>query len=294
MLNEQKSENPLKKSEILSPEELNALFGSGPFPPPKKEETPSNKEENMASEILSQDEVMNILSMMAGDKPSPKSETTPPKRKKRRDPFRINRVDKSRMKTLHVIHEGVARKFAAKVSSMIPCFLEAKLTAVDQMSYSEFTFGLDNPSYYNLLSIETPAKLDNGISYSKFLGHIALDINTSICYPLIDRLLGGGREPALSARRPLTTIELALIKQVTYKFLTELQAAWKKTIQLNFSIVQTESNQQIIQQFAPNELMVILCFEVSTFESRGGLSIAMPVTVLDQILPVEKKEKKKK
>ncbi len=39
-------------------------------------------------------------------------------------------------------------------------------------------------------------------------GNLILDINPSILYPIIDRLLGGGRDPTPITRRPLTEIEL--------------------------------------------------------------------------------------
>ena len=50
------------------------------------------------------------------------------------------------------------------------------------MTYSEFVFSLENPTCFNLLRAE-PLE-----------GNLILDINPSILYPIIDRLLGGGRE----------------------------------------------------------------------------------------------------
>ena len=74
-----------------------------------------------------------------------------------------------------------------------------KLTSVDQLTYSEFVFSLENPTCFNLLKAE-PLE-----------GNLILDINPSILYPIIDRLLGGGKEAGPLARRPLTEIELRLV-----------------------------------------------------------------------------------
>ena len=64
-----------------------------------------------------------------------------------------------------------------------------KLTSVDQLTYSEFVFSLENPTCFNLLKAE-PLE-----------GNLILDINPSILYPIIDRLLGGGSETG-TARPP--------------------------------------------------------------------------------------------
>ena len=92
-----------------------------------------------------------------------------------------------------------ARRFPALLRSMV----EVKLTSVDQLTYSEFVFSLENPTCFNLLKAE-PLE-----------GNLILDINPSILYPIIDRLLGGGREAGPLARRPLTEIELRLVSRIT-------------------------------------------------------------------------------
>ena len=69
--------------------------------------------------------------------------------------------------------------------------VEVKLTSVDQLTYSEFVFSLENPTCFNL------------ITASPLEGQLILDINPSILFPIIDRLLGGGREPHTLTRRPL-------------------------------------------------------------------------------------------
>ena len=68
---------------------------------------------------------------------------------------------------------------------MLRSMVEVKLTSVDQLTYSEFVFSLENPTCFNLLKAE-PLE-----------GNLILDINPSILYPIIDRLLGGGREAGL-------------------------------------------------------------------------------------------------
>ena len=86
------------------------------------------------------------------------------------------------MRALQTLHEGFGRNFGAALSALLRSIVEVKLTSVDQLTYSEFVFSLENPTCFNLLKAE-PLE-----------GNLILDINPSILYPIIDRLLGGGRE----------------------------------------------------------------------------------------------------
>ncbi len=184
---------------------------------------------------------------------------------------RPERVGKEQMKTLQTLHEGFGRKFAAGLSAMLRTIVEVKLTSVDQLTYSEFIFSLDNPTCFNLLRAD-PLE-----------GNMILDINPSILYPMIDRLLGGGREGTLMARRPLTDIELRLVSRVTNLFLKELKHAWENVMDLEFSVVQVESNPQLIQIVPPNEVVVLLCFEVALIEVRGIVNLCIPYNSFERI-----------
>ena len=246
----------------------------------------------MAGEVLSQAEVENLLSMMSSDvtaTPSPvgnaglgiiergesiktSSSGWASKEKVVGVDFKSpDRVGKEQMKTLQTMHEGFGRKFAASLSAMLRAVVDVKLTTVDQLAYSEFVFGLDNPTCFNLLRAE-PLE-----------GSLILDINPSILYPMIDRLLGGGKEPTMSARRPLTEIELRLVLRVTRMFLGELKHAWENVIDLEFEVIQTESNPQLIQVVPPNEVVIVLCFEVALPEVRGAITLCIPYNSFERI-----------
>ena len=105
---------------------------------------------------------------------------------------RPERVSKEQMRGFQALHEGFGREFGAALSGMLRTIVEVKLISVDQLTYSEFVFSLENPTCFNLLRAET---LD---------GHLILDLNPSIIFPIVDRLLGGGRTTGQSfPRRPL-------------------------------------------------------------------------------------------
>ena len=65
---------------------------------------------------------------------------------------RPERVGKEQMRALQTMYEGFGRNFGASLSAMLRTIVEAKLTSVDQLTYSEFVFSLENPTCFNLIN----------------------------------------------------------------------------------------------------------------------------------------------
>ena len=103
-----------------------------------------------------------------------------------------------------------------------------------------------------------------------------------IIYPIIDRLLGGGKETVGISRRPLTEIELRLVGRITGLFLQELKHAWKDVISLNLSVERVESNPQLVQIVPPNEVVVLISFELTLGEIRGMLNLCIPFNAIER------------
>lgn len=185
---------------------------------------------------------------------------------------RPERVSKEQMRAFQALHEGFSREFGAAVSGMLRTIVEVKLISVDQLTYSEFVFSLENPTCFNLLASE---ELD---------GNLILDLNPSIIYPIIDRLLGGGREGAHSfPNRPLTEIELKLVGRITDLAIKGLENAWSNICDLKLSVVQVESNPQLVQIVPPNEVIVLISFEVTMGEMRGIMNLCIPFNTIEPL-----------
>ena len=234
----------------------------------------------MDEEVLSQDEVESLLRAM--EKPStPGGDTSTsaplPSRLRTREkvtPYdfkRPERVGKEQMRALQTLHEGFSRNFAASLSGLIRSMAEVKLTSVDQLTYSEFVFSLENPTCFNVLRA---APLE---------GNIILDINPSVIYPIIDRLLGGGKDGAPPLRRPLTEIELRLVSRITNLFIAELKRAWENVLTLDVTVERVESNPQLVSIVPPNEVIVLISFELMMGQLRGMFNLCIPYNAIERI-----------
>jgi flagellar motor switch protein FliM len=234
----------------------------------------------MPGDVLSQAEVESLLSALdpGAQAEAPARRPGDPARPVRSrekvttyDFKRPERVGKEQMRVLQTLHEGFGRNFGAALSALLRSIVEVKLTSVDQLTYSEFVFSLENPTCFNLLRAD-PLE-----------GNLILDINPSILYPIIDRLLGGGKESGPLARRPLTEIELRLVAKITSLFLAELRRAWENVLPLDLEVIKVEHNPQLVQIVPPNEVVVLISFELTLGEVRGMLNLCIPYNSIERI-----------
>lgn len=238
----------------------------------------------MSGEVLSQTEVESLLNAMDGGARSQTAADAGAKAAaavsgggRARDKVtlydfkRPERVGKEQMRALQTLHEGFSRNFSVALSGLLRSIVEVQLTSVDQLTYSEFLFSLENPTCFNLLKAD-PLE-----------GNLILDINPSILFPIIDRMLGGGRETGTSQRRPLTEIELRLVGRITAHFLREMKDAWENVVSLDLEVLRVESNPQLVQIVPPNEVVVVVSFEVTLGEVRGMVNLCIPFNAIERI-----------
>ncbi len=230
----------------------------------------------MSGDVLSQAEVESLLSAMSGRSVEPTVDSGRGRTRHREkvSPYdfkRPERVGKEQMRSLQTMHEAFGRNFGAALSALLRTIVELKLTSVDQLTYSEFVFSLENPTCFNLINAK-PLE-----------GQLILDINLSLLFPIIDRLLGGGNDPSPPARRPLTEIEQRLVSRITDLFCREMKHAWENVIELDLSIDRVESNPQLVQIVPPNEVVVLISFELTLGDARGMMNLCIPFNSIERI-----------
>jgi flagellar motor switch protein FliM len=235
----------------------------------------------MADEVLSQAELETLLSNLESSTvrkvsdsaghplPAPHTARFGAGRSPRpRDLTEADRLPAVHIAALRALHEGVGRSFSAALSAQLRTVVEVKLAWIEQVTYGEFVSRLHNPT---CASVVRAAPLG-----AKWI----LDVNPNLLYGMIDRLLGGGREPGLIALRPLTDIELRLASRVTKLFLRELEQGWQRTTELSLSIDRVESNPRLVLSAPSNEVVVLVGFEARINDLRGAMTLCLPAVSL--------------
>ncbi|MCC6680369.1 MAG: flagellar motor switch protein FliM [Phycisphaeraceae bacterium] len=236
------------------------------------------------AEVLDQNEINALLGAVEEGKLSDGGQDGPTRVYGRRRPGgaeadvreydfkRPERVSKDQMRALEALHESFSRNFGAALSGFLRTIIEVKVANIEQMTFSEFTHSLPNPTCFNLLSCE-PLE-----------GNICMEISPLIIYPVIDRLLGGSNADLFIPQRPLTAIEMRLVKKIIDRGLGALAEAWSGVSHLNFELRESESNPALVQIVAPNEVVVVVSFEMKMGNRAGTMSLCIPYTVIEPVV----------
>ena len=237
------------------------------------------------AKILSQEEVDALLKShtkgpKAGSAPSaaPEKAASSQKAKKAQAQKKVSlynfrrpdRVSREQMRTLHFMHDRFARNFSSSLSAYLRTITEVNLVSVEQLSYQEFLLSVPDPTCFNAISIR-PLE-----------GAFALEVNPQLVFPIIDKMLGGPGDP-LKQMRTMTDIEQSIFDGVLKLILEDLREAWKGIIDLDFKIQARETSPQLIQIVAPNEVVLLVVFEVKMGSVVGMINLAIPSIILEPV-----------
>lgn len=228
------------------------------------------------ADILSQEEIDALLDVVEdeGDNvlESSSSELLPQRQVTLYDFKRPNRVSKEQLRAFRGVHDKMARSLASQISSIMRSIVEIQLHSVDQMTYGEFLMSLPNPTSFNVFSVK-PLE-----------GSGVIEINPSIAFPMLDRLLGGKGEP-FDANREFSDIELSLFETILRVMMSTLKEAWGPVMDVYPTVESKESSPNVVQIVAQNEIVVMVVMEIIIGHSSGMMNICYPVISLEPVLP---------
>ncbi len=227
------------------------------------------------ADILSQEEIDALLEVI-DEEGEPESieknlESPPQKQVVLYDFKRPNRISKEQIRAIRGIHDKMARNLSSHISSAMRSIVEIQLHSVDQMTYGEFLMSLPSPTSFNVFSMKP---LD---------GSGVLEINPSIAFVMIDRLLGG-RGDVYEASRELTDIEISLLDTILRIIIQNLKEAWSSVVDIYPSIETKESSPSVVQIVSQNEIVIMVVMEIIIGNNQGMINIAYPVIYLESIL----------
>ena len=228
------------------------------------------------ADILSQEEIDALLDVVedeGDDVLEGGEETLMPQRQVTLYDFkRPNRVSKEQLRAFKGVHDKMSRSLASQISSIMRSIVEIQLHSVDQMTYGEFLMSLPNPTSFNVFSIK-PLE-----------GSGIIEINPSIAFPMLDRLLGGKGEP-FDASREFSDIELSLFETILRVMMSTLKEAWGPVMDIFPTVESKESSPNVVQIVAQNEIVVMVVMEIIIGHSSGMMNICYPVISLEPVLP---------
>jgi flagellar motor switch protein FliM len=185
---------------------------------------------------------------------------------------RPERISKDQMRALQTLHENFARNFGVAMSGFLRTIVEVRVAHAEQMTYAEFIGSLPNPTSFNL--VDAPP----------LEGRLCLEISPLIIYPIIDRLLGGSNGELFIPQRSMTAIEMRLIQRILDRAMSALTEAWAGVKEITFRLGDMESNPVLVQIVPPNEVVVVLGFEIKMTNRAGTMSLCIPFNNIEPLM----------
>jgi flagellar motor switch protein FliM len=177
-------------------------------------------------------------------------------------------LTREQSRSLRTVHEGYAQALAKRLSTELLSNVSARVLNVEHLTYGEFLARLPSPAL--LAVIEVP----------ELAGKVALDLDLALAFAFVDRLLGGPGNK-LEKKRALTAIEQGLMDRVLRKGCQELDAMWRPIQELHFKLSSIEANPELARVVSPEEMVVLIAFEITMNERSGRMNLCLPYVVIE-------------
>lgn len=218
-------------------------------------------------DALSQKDIDSLLKGAAPDAPTARGPEVIPY-----NFLRPPRISKERGVTLEAIHTRFAGSLQALLSSRLRQAVDVTLVGVEQATFAEFLFAIEQPCAAFVFTIADPVG-----------GQAVIDVSPGLAYLLVDRQLGGTGE-AGDVRRPLTALEQLVVGGVTERVMGLLRDAWGEHLPFQATPESFESSPETIQIANREDNVLVANVEIRSGGVTGFLTVCIPLASLESFL----------
>lgn len=207
---------------------------------------------------LSQQEIDAVFQGAGELTPKPTSSVTP------FDFSRLDRIPKSQIRAVHLLHENFSRNLASSLSAYLRTYVTMNLVSLEQISYAEFLESLESPSFIAYLDLRP------------YDGTAVMAISRGLVFTFVEMLLGGGGKSQVLPQRKITEIEKHLMQNLLRIVLQDLSDAWQSVTTIRFGIQSLADEPQGLHVLSPAEAVVSISIEMHVGSKTGILNLAIP------------------
>ena len=177
---------------------------------------------------------------------------------------RLDRIPKSQLRALYLVHENFVRNLASSLSAYLRSYVAISLVSLEQISYSEFLESMSSPTCIAYIGL-TP-----------YDGTAVMELSSTLMFTLVELLLGSKGRAAPIVQRNITDIEKNLIQTLLRVVLRDLSEAWKTVTDIAFTVQSLASEPQLLHVLAPAEAVVVIAVEMRVGSTSGLMNLAIP------------------
>jgi flagellar motor switch protein FliM len=186
---------------------------------------------------------------------------------------RSTKLSRKHVRSLEIVFETFARQWGTLMTSSLRTLTTVNVSSIEELTYDEYISRLTTPTMVNVLSVE-PLK-GNGI----------FELSMTSAMASVDRLLGGpgtGTQP----QRPLTDIEVGLMRTIVTRVLGELRYAFEPMARMEPAVTAIEYNPQFVQAAAAADVLIVAGFELRIGEIESPATLCLPFASLFPLLEI--------
>lgn len=180
---------------------------------------------------------------------------------------RQSTLSREHVRTMQIVQETFARGFSTMLASQLRSVTQVTIRSIEQHSYDEYVRDLPNPTLLTLLSL------------SPLSGAAILQLPLDVAFCAVELMMGGGgtvEQPA----RPMTDLELQLVRGIIERALPELRYAFEPVVATEPKVVSQESNPQYAQIAAPTDMVIVVSYDVRIEQISGVATLCIPFSSL--------------
>ena len=224
------------------------------------------------ADVLSQNEIDSLLSALStGELDVNDIPDAEEKQVKDYDFKRPAKFSKEHLRTLEIIYEHYGRL----LSTNLPLYIRKNVTVdvlnSETVTFSEFSNALSNPVILGI------------IDFQPLSGTIILEIQPTLGFSFIDRMLGGEGSP-LDRSRPFTDIEMPLLEKLQTLCMQLMIEPWENVVEIAPVLERIETNPQFAQVISPTDMIAIVTLNVKFGEVEGLMNVCLPFFTLESIM----------
>jgi flagellar motor switch protein FliM len=177
---------------------------------------------------------------------------------------RLDRIPKSQLQSLHLVHENFVRNLASSLSAYLRSSVALNFVSLEQISYAEFLEGVTTPTCIAYVGL------------APYEGTAVLELNNNLVFGLLELLLGSKGKSSTPVNRKITDIEKKLVQTLLRVVLRNLSEAWRSVADVAFAVQSLASEPQVIHVLAPSEAVIVIAVEVRVAGTAGLMNLAIP------------------
>jgi flagellar motor switch protein FliM len=186
---------------------------------------------------------------------------------------RPEKFSRDQLRTIRGIHEQLIRLLNSSLAAYLRTSVEVTLETIEQQAYHEFAAAAQEGNLIYVINLDPlPAPM-------------LLEVNTSLVFSSLDRLLGGSGKRLAQEREP-TEMERTLFQENwLLPVLDNVCTAWQTIISLQPNVTAVETNAGFVHIALPTDVVIAVGMTASIGDAKGSIRLCYTYATLEPIVP---------